>query len=224
MMKRIAALLFILALVALPAQSQQKDTFYLKASVGYSLPFLTALADELDRQGLGETLPPGGSLSISLGRTFFGRTWSVELSAATSLYRSFKYENDLEDFTGKLSHYAFTGAVTKRFSLRDGGIVPVIGFGMSYGQTNLVEGGGKLTSAETYVLLDFEWRITERIGLITGFTWGAGVIDDTFESPYLENVSGDVVFDSEGEPLEDRYQALDFRVGAIFWLPSRSPY
>jgi hypothetical protein len=222
--KSIAISLLVLALVASPCIAEQKDTFYLKAEAGYSIPLLSALTDELDEQGLGEQLPDGGSVSITLGRSFFERSWTVELSASLSLYRAFKYENEYEDFTGKLSNYAFTGAVTKRFPIRDGKIVPLIGMGLSYGQTNLVEGGGKLKSAETHVLLDVEWKVAENVGLLTGMTWRAGVTDDTFESPYLENVTGDVIFTSDGKPLEDRFQAFDFRVGVIIWLPERKPY
>lgn len=223
-MKRLLTLLLVMILAASTCLAQQKDTFYLKAAAGYSLPLLSALADELDAQGFGEGLPDGGSISIALGRTFFERSWTVELSASLSLYRSFKYENEYEDFTGKMSNYAFTGVVTKRFPLRGGRIVPIIGFGISYGQTNLVEGGGKLKAVETHALFDLEWKVAENIGLLTGITWRAGVTDDVFQSPYLENVTGDVVFDSNGEPLEDRFQAVDFRVGIIVWLPEKKPY
>lgn len=223
-MKRLLPVFLVMILAASPCLAQHKDTFYLKAAAGYSLPLLSALADELDNQGLGEQLPDGGSISITLGRTFFERSWTVEFSASLSLYRSFKYENEYEDFTGKMSNYAFTGAVTKRFPLRGGKIVPIIGLGMSFGQTNLVAGGGKLKAVETHALFDLEWKVAESIGLLTGITWRAGVTDDTFESPYLENVTGDVIFDSDGEPLEDRFQAVDFRVGVIVWLPDRKPY
>lgn len=223
-MKRLWTLSLVMLIVSSPCLSQQKDTFYLKAAAGYSLPMLSALADELDKQGAGEKLPEGGSISITLGRSFFERAWTVELSASLSLYRSFKYENEYEDFTGKMSNYAFTGVVTKRFPLMEGKIVPIIGFGMSYGQTNLVEGGGKLKAAETHALFDIEWKVAESVGLLTGITWRAGLTDDTFESPYLENVTGDVIFDSDGKPLEDRFQAIDIRVGAIIWLPQRKPY
>ena len=223
-MKRLLTVLLVMILTASPCIAQQKDTFYLKTAAGYSLPLLSALADELDAQGLGEELPDGGSISIALGRTFFERSWTVELSASLSLYRSFKYENEYEDFTGKMSNYAFTGVVTKRFPLRGGKIVPIVGLGMSYGQTNLVEGGGKLKAVETHALFDLEWKVAKNIGLLTGITWRAGVTDDRFESPYLQNVTGDVIFDSDGEPLEDRFQAVDFRVGVIVWLPERKPY
>ncbi len=223
-MKRPVTALLVMILTASPCLAQQKDTFYLKTAAGYSLPLLKALADELESQGLGEELQDGGSFSISLGRTFFERSWTVELSASYSLYRSFKYENEYEHFTGKMSNYAFTGVVTKRFPLGGGKIVPIIGFGLSYGQTNLIEGGGKLKAAETHALFDIEWKISKNIGLLTGITWRAGVTDDIFESPYLENVTGDVIFDSNGKPLEDRFQALDFRVGVIVWLPEKKPY
>ena len=223
-MKRLLTVLLVMILTASPSLAQQKDTFYLKAATGYSLPLLSALADELDSQGSGEELPDGGSISIALGRSFFERSWTVELSTSYSLYRSFKYENEYEDFTGKMSNFAFTGVVTKRFPLSGGKIVPIVGFGMSYGRTNLVDGGGKLTAVETHVLFDLEWKVAKNIGLLTGITWRAGVTDDRFESPYLQNVAGDVVFDSDGGPLEDRFQAIDFRVGVMVWLPEKKPY
>jgi hypothetical protein len=223
-LKRAIIASLALLIGASPALAQHKDTFYLKAAAGYSLAILSNLSEELDRQGRGDEIPDGGSISITLGRSLFERSFSVEFSASLSLYRSFKYENEYEDFTGKLSHYAFTGLVTKRFPFGSGAITPIIGFGMSYGQANLVEGGGRLKSFETHVLLDLEWRLSESMGLLTGITWSAGISDKAFESPYLENVSGDVIFDSDGKPLEDRFQAFDFRAGIIVWLPERKPY
>jgi len=208
----------------LHGQEEAGDTFYFKATLGYVRPLIPALSDELDRQGLGEDLGQGGGLTITLGRSFLERSWGVELSVHVSLYTSFKYLNEYEYFYGDMRHYGFGAVVTKRFPLQDGALVPVLGIGGAYGRTDLVSGGGKLDVVEALALARVERRIGDNIGLLAELAYTSGLTEDTFESPYLENVSGDVVFTSDYEALEARFTSLEFRIGVIVWLQKRVSY
>ncbi len=225
-MKRILLALLTVIAVAPPLHGQEDsgDTFYFKAALGYVVPVIPALSDELDRQGLGEDLGQGGGLTITLGRSFLERSWGAELSAHVSLYTSFKYQNEYEDFYGDMRHYGFGAVVTKRFPLQDGALVPVVGIGGAYGRTELVSGGGKLEVFEALALARVERKIGDNVGLLAELAYTSGLTEDTFESPYLENVSGDVVFTSDYEELEARFTSLEFRVGVIVWLQKRVSY
>lgn len=225
-MKRTLLALLALSLLAPPLQGQEEgeDTFYLKATLGYVTPLIPSLSDELDRQGRGEELGKGGGLCVTLGRSFLGRSWGIELSAYVSLYTSFRYLNEYEDFYGDLKHYGFGGVVTRRFPLQGGALVPVIGFGAAYGRTELISGGGKLDLFEGITLARVERRIRGNIGILGEFVYTSSLTEDTFESPYLENVSGDVIFTSDYEALEGRFTSLEFRIGVIVWLQKRATY
>jgi len=219
------ALIIAIALTSpVRGEDEGEDTFYFKATLGYSRPLIPALSDELDRQGLGEGLGQGGGLNISLGRSLFEKSWAIELSAYVSLYTSFRYLNEYEDFYGDMSHYGFGGVVTKRFPLQGGTLVPVIGIGAAYGRTELISGGGKLDIFEGIALARVERSIRDNIGLLAEFAYTRSFVEDTFDSPYLENVSGDVVFTSDYEALEGRFTSLEFRIGVIVWLQKRVPY
>jgi hypothetical protein len=223
--RTLLALLTVIAIAPpLHGQEESGDTFYFKATLGYVKPLITALSDELDKQGLGEGLGQGGGLTITLGRSFLDRSWGVELSAHVSLYTSFKYLNEYEDFYGDMRHYGFGAVVTKRFPLQDGALVPVLGIGGAYGRTELVSGGGKLDVFEAIALARVERRIRDNVGLVAELAYTSGLTEDTFDSPYLENVSGDVVFTSDYEALEARFASLEFRVGVIVWLKKRVSY
>lgn len=224
-MKRV--LLTLIITIALTSQvrgeEEGEDAFYFKATLGYNRPVISALSDELDKQGLGEELGHGGGLNISLGKSFFDKRWAVELSAYVSLYASFRYLNEYEDFSGDMRHYGFGGVVTKRFPLQEGALVPVIGIGAAYGRTELISGGGKLDVFEGIALARVERTIRDNIGLLAELAYTGGFTEDTFDSPYLENVSGDVVFTSDYQALEGRFTSLEFRVGVIVWLKKRLP-
>jgi len=69
-----------------------------------------------------------------------------------------------------------------------------------------------------------ERKIGDNMGLLAELAYTSGLTEDTFESPYLANVSGDVVFTSDYESLEARFTSLEFRVGVIVWLQKRVSY
>ena len=220
-----AIIMLILAIVlASPLNAEDGDTFYFKATLGYSKPFIPTLSDELSRQGLGEELGQGGGLNVSLGRSFLNKSWAVEFSAYISLYTSFKYLNEYEDFYGDMRHFGFGGVVLKRFPLGGDALAAAIGGGAAYGRTELISGGGKLDVFEGIALARVERKIRDNIDLAAEIVYTSGFAEDTFDSPYLENVSGDVLFTSDYEALEARFTSLEFRFGVIVWLKKLSPY
>lgn len=225
-MKRILLALIITIALASPLRGDEEveDTFYFKAALGYNRPIIPSLSDELDIQGLGEGLGQGGGLGISLGRSLLGRSWAVEFTAYVSFYTSFRYLNEYEDFYGDMRHYGFGGVVMKRFPLQEGKLVPAVGLGAAYGRTELISGGGKLDVYEGIALARVERTLRDNIGLLAEFAYTRGFTEDTFDSPYLENVSGDVVFTSDYQALEARFSSLEFRIGVIVWLKKRVPY
>ena len=225
-MKRILlALIAIIALASpLHGEEEGEDTFYLKATLGYNRTLMPSLSDELDIQGLGEGLGQGGGFGVSLGRSFLERSWAVELTAYVSLYTSFRYLNDYEDFYGDMRHYGFGGIVLKRFPLQEGKLVPAVGVGAAYGRTELISGGGKLDVYEGIALARVERSVRDNIGLLAEFAYTRGFTEDTFDSPYLENVSGDVIFTTDYRALEARFSSLELRVGIIVWLKKREPH
>jgi hypothetical protein len=224
--KRVLLTLIVTIALTSPLRGEveEEDTFYFKATLGYNRPFIPTLSDELDRQGLGEKLGQGGGLNISLGRSLLGKSWAVELSAYVSLYTSFRYLNEYEDFYGDMRHFGFGGVVTKRFPLQEGALAAVVGIGAAYGRTELISGGGKLDVFEGIALARVERKIRDNMGLLAELAYTRGLTEDTFDSPYLENVSGDVLFTSDYEALEARYSCLELRIGVIVWLPKRTPY
>lgn len=224
-MKRILLASLVMIAAASPARGEELgDTFFLKAALGYSIPTLASLDDELALQGRGEALSGGICLDISLGRTLLDRQWAVEFTAAISRYPEFSYLNELEDFRGDMTHYLFGAALMKRFPLRDESLVPSIGIGCGYGRTDLVSGGGKIAAVEGFARARLEAKVRENISLLIECAYVTGFAEGAFEAPHLENVSGDVVFSSDGSPLEDRFTALEIKVGIITWLLKRSPY
>ena len=123
-----------------------------------------------------------------------------------------------------MRRYGFGGVVTKRFPMQEGALVPVIGIGAAYGRTELISGGGKLDVFEGIALARIERTIRGNIALLAEFAFTRGFAEDTFDSPYLENVSGDVIFTSDYEALEGRFTSFEFRAGIIVWLKKRVPY
>jgi hypothetical protein len=213
----------LLLLILIPAQlvphtpcSAKEQKFYLRADLGFSLPYLQNLENELARQGT--KLDPGYSFSAALGRGISKNTWSIEVSFAASFYPEFIYTNDHEDFPGDLSHYSF--AVIGKRNLRPGAesFVPYIGVGLGWGQTNLVSGGGRIDGIEALALGQLETPIKNNISLLIEAVYTFGFTEEIYSSPFLENISSDVVLDSDGRPLSDRYRALDLRIGMLVWL------
>lgn len=211
---------FLLAvlLVAYPAVSLgATDTFYLKADVGYSIPFITNLSDELERQGR-DGLEPGYGLSVSLGKTFLGMQWAVEGNLSIAFYPEFNYLNDHEDFTGDISHYGYSAILFKRILPERTSFSPSLGVGVGYGLTNLIEGGGRIKAFEGLGIFRIESSFGTKTNAYLEVAYTLGLEKKRFEKPFLENIPGDIVKDSGGNPLEDRYSSLDIRLGVLIWL------
>lgn len=220
-MKR-STLLFIIVLIALPVMlaapcAGQIDRFFLKAGGGYSHPFLPNLSSELEVQGRGKVQGGFGGC-ISLGRTLWERQWAVEFYFAISYYPSFDYENEYDVFEGKMSHYDFA-AIFKKCLLPDAErLIPYVGAGMGYGITNLISGGGRIQTVHALALAQLEAPVSDNISVLFEVAYGTGLDEDTFENAFLEDAPGDVVLDSSGAPVEDRFSAFNIRIGVMIWL------
>ncbi|UCF06845.1 MAG: outer membrane beta-barrel protein [bacterium] len=219
----IAAMILLVALCA-AANGAEQDKFFLKANAGYNIPFLSNLSDELDRQGLGETVDPGYGLSLSLGRTFAGLKWAVEVQFSVAFFPEFQYQNDYdleekkEDFTGKLSHYSYAAILKYRPRPTARSFVPSIGAGLGYSNTYLISGGGKTHALEGIAIAQVETVIRDNISLLFEAAFHADITEDEFDNPYLENVPGDVVWDSNGNPLAGRFNSIEIHAGIVVWL------
>jgi hypothetical protein len=217
-----STLLFILILAAMTVMlaapcAGQRDRFFLKAGGGYSHPFLPNLSSELEFQGR-EGVRGGFGGCISLGRTLWERQWAVEFLVAISYYPSFDYENEYDEFKGRMSHYDFA-AVCKKCLLPDSErLIPYIGAGIGYGITNLISGGGRIRTVHALALAQLEVPLRDNTSFLVEAAYGTALEKDTFENAFLEDVPGDVVLDSSGAPVEDRYSALNVRIGIIQWL------
>lgn len=195
----------------------QADRFFLKAVGGYSHPFLPNLSSELETQG-SEGVRGGFGGCISLGKTLWEREWAIEFFFAISYYPSFDYDNEFDVFEGKMSHYDFA-AVFKKCLLPDAErLIPYVGAGVGYGITNLISGGGKIQTVHALALAQLEVPIRGNTSFLLETAYGAGLDGNTFKNAFLEDVPGDVVLDSSGEPLEDRFSAFNIRIGIMLWL------
>ncbi len=212
----------MIVLIALPAMlatpcAGQIDRFFLKTAGGYSHPFLPNLSSELDVQGR-NTVRGGFGGCISLGRTLWEREWAVEFYFAISYYPSFDYENEYDVFKGKMTHYDFA-AVFKKCLLPDAErLIPYIGVGVGCGITNLISGGGKIQTVHALALAQLEAPVRDNISILLEAAYGAGLDENTFENAFLEDVPGDVVLDSSGASVEDRFSAFNVRIGVMLWL------
>ncbi|MCK4235541.1 MAG: hypothetical protein KAX38_00380, partial [Candidatus Krumholzibacteria bacterium] len=178
--------------------------YYLKADLGYSLPSLPNLSSELEHQGI-DGPQPGCCLSVALGRSFSEMNWSVEGYFSLSFYPEFDYLNDYEKFEGKLSHYLYAVILKRRILPGNRSISPSIGAGLGYGITNLITGGGKIGAFEALAVIQVEALLNDNIGLIIEGSYSSAFKKGRFEKPFLENIESDVVQDSEGKPIEDRF-------------------
>jgi hypothetical protein len=211
-----AVVITMLAALASPAACQT-DRFFFKAVAGYSLPSIPSLSDELETQGR-ESVQGGFSGAVALGRTLQEKRWAFEFHFGLSIYPAFHYENTYEDFKGDLSHYDFV-LLFKRCLLPEAErIIPYVGAGAGYGVTNLISGGGKIQTFHALALIQIEAPVREHISLLAECAYSAALTEKRFEKPFLENVSGDFVLDSDGAPLEDRFSDLSLRVGIMVWL------
>lgn len=217
-----SSLLFIIVIFAIPAMlaapcAAQTDRFFFKAVGGYSYPFLPNLSHELETQGQ-NAVQGGFGGCVALGRTLRDKRWALEFSLAVAYYPSFDYENEYEAFEGKASHYDF--AVMFKRCLLPGSdrLIPYIGAGLGYGITNLISGGGKMQTIHALAMVQLEAPVNDTASFLLEAAYGAGLEKKTFENAFLENVPGDVVLDSSGAPLEDRFSAVSVRIGIMVWL------
>lgn len=211
------ALLALLAPAALRAEAGP-DNFYLKAGAGYSVPFLDALSGELELQGRGG-VDPGYCFGVSLGRTLKRKSFALELHFVVSFYPEFDYGNEHENiFTGNLSHYGYSLVFRKRLPSPSRRLDVSLGAGLGYGRTNLISGGGKISTFEALAILHLEIPASRNAGVFLDATYCSGLQKDSFDNPFIENVPDDVIRDSSGDPLMDRFGAVEIKIGAVIWL------
>jgi hypothetical protein len=199
------------------ADEEVERKYYLKADLGVSLPMLENLDNELAAQG-NDGVPPGLSFGVSLGRAFAGHKWTIEIFYSVAYYPEFTYQNEYEDFPGDLRHNVFGGYIKRRFRTDASSFIPALGIGFGYGTTNLIAGGGKLKGPEALAIFEIEAWTWGNKSLIFNCTYTLGLTEGTFKSPFLENFADDMVRDSNGDPLNDRYSSLDLKIGILIWL------
>ncbi len=198
------------------------DRFFLRAGAGASFPFLKNLNNELSLQGNAK-VNPGYSLGISLGRTFAEMQWSLEAHFSTAFYPDFNYKNTSDSFVGKLRHYDYMGVLKRHLRPEGKAFRPTLGAGIGYGLTHLVTGSGKLAAAEALVMVTVGLSSRENIDISVECSCYAGLQRKKFENPFLQNFDTDVVKDSTGNPLGDRFNSLDIRIGITVWLKHGMP-
>jgi outer membrane protein W len=215
------ALLLVAALAA-PAAAADSNVF-LKATVGGSYPFMSNLNDELKAQGRCE-LSPGLSFSMSIGRTFSQHKWGLELWFDFARYQSFMYENDYKSFEGDMTHYNFM-LVGKRTLWPSNEIFrPYLGAGFGYGYTNITRAGGKIDGLQGMLLFQVESKIKDNLALFMETSFLTTFNKSKYDSSFLESSADDAIFDSNGEPLDERFSSIDLRIGIQAWLKPPSKY
>ncbi len=215
MLRAVLAVVFLLALCS-PLRAVS-GRFFVHLDGGASVPSLTNLNDELAVQEQ-DKVGAGYGLGVSIGHSLLEERWSLELHFATMFYPSFDYENEYEYFPSEMKHYAFALVARRNFLIESERFHPSLGAGIGYGQTNLVAGGGKLGAAEGLVTGRFGVSVRSNLEIAVECSYYAGLQTKEFRAPFLENVNTDVVLDSAGKPLEDRFRSLDVRLGLTVWL------
>jgi hypothetical protein len=215
----LSALLALLAASPTGVRAEELTGFYLKADIGFSKTFLPNLENELERQGT--KLDLGYSLGISLGRAFSERRWALEAYFSVVLFPEFIYENEYENFPGDLSHYSFGLALKRNLRSSAESFIPHIGIGIGYGQTNLVSGGGRIGDFEALLLAQLEMPLGDNINLLFETVYVTAFTEKRYEKPFLQNVESDNILDSSGNPLADRYSALELRLGIHVYLKKK---
>ncbi|MBN1165008.1 MAG: hypothetical protein JXB45_10555 [Candidatus Krumholzibacteriota bacterium] len=196
--------------------AREQSKLFLKASLGADLADFPNLNDELQRQGQ-TGLRPGIGFSVSLGRTFFQKRWALEVNFGLTRFPSFDYLNQNEDFKGRLTHQDYALIVKYCFHPEGGKFVPYLGAGAGYGQSDLVSGGGRLDAFQGVALFQVHSRLKDNIGFVAECSYWMSFTEERYNAPYLQNFIDDVILDSNGSPLNDRYSALSFRMGVVFW-------
>ena len=222
MKKRAIALSIILPIAAIAAiggSAAAEGRFFLRAGAGAGIPSLNNLESELALQEYGEELAPGLSIAVSLGRSFAEEAWSLELYIAGAVYRDFLYGNDYEGFAANLRHYDFMGVLRRHWRAEAKWFRPSLGIGAGYGSTELISGGGKMGAMQGIGALRVESALRENLFLAVECAYSFGLQTKAFDAPFIENVESDAVYTSDHEPLEDRYDCLEIRIGITVRLP-----
>jgi len=219
----VVAFLALIFATIQPPNSYAQDRFFLKALFGYSHAVMDNLSQELSTQGNGEKLKDGYCFSVSLGRTFSNGQLSLEGNMSISLYPELHYTNPYDSFTARVTHYAYSIILHKRFLLESGSLVPSIGIGAGYGTTNLISGGGKAGSVTVLLTGGAEYRLRENMFLYLNILYTQSLKSDRFDNPFLENVTSDAVYDSSHNVLSDRFNSLDIRCGVTVYLIKKEP-
>ena len=220
------SLFLILAILSLLGASTPaaavEPSFYVHFGAGMGIPFLKNLDGELERQG-DETVRPGYSFGVSLGRVFAERQWSLELHFAATFFPGFDYVSPQDSFPGKLRHYSYMAVLERHFRPEGRLIRPMLGAGIGFGQTSLISGGGQMVAPEALITGRIDSSIRSTMDLAIECSYYTGLQSKEFGGPFLENVSTDKVLDSDGNALKDAFRSLDFRIAFTFWLKQMGP-
>ena len=216
-MNRIVILISCIILLLPGPASAERDEFFFKVGAGAGASLLNNLSDELERQG-GELPFPEYSISVSLGKTFSDNTFSAEMAFGFSLLQDIRYQNEYEDFHESMSHYDFSILVRRMIFPGKKLFSPSVGLGVGYGRTNLIEGAGRIDAFEILGSVQVDSQVRDNMDIFAEIFYIQGISDKEFGAPFLENLGTDVLLDSSGEPLRDRYGAAGLRVGVTIWL------
>ncbi len=218
-MKKFAIAFILTALVCAAGETAaDQGKFFLRAMGGASVPFLSNLQSELEFQGTDNAPRTGYSLAVSLGRTFPVDQWSGEVHFSASFNPEFDYRNPSDSFPGHLEHDNFSFILRRNLLPGHTKLVPWVGAGLGLGVTNLINGGGKIEAAEAILTGSIDAAISRNINFAVEAIYYAGLQSKPYKSPFIENVETDVILDSGGNQLEDRYRSLDVRIGITVYL------
>lgn len=201
----------------------QETGVYLRAGLGAGKPLMETLSEELEKQG--REMPEFGYvLPVSIGKKFLNEEVGAELIFSYSIIPGLRYKNDYEDFKESFGHYSFSFLIRKYLLPGKRQFSPSVGAGIGYGRSNLVSGGGRLESAELILsaLIESEFRKNKQFFIEAVYTRALNT--GTFEAAHIENVSGDIILDSLGNPLEENYSFFEIRAGISFYLKTPKSY
>lgn len=223
--KRCASLSFLLLVFFCTRIHADDGRFFVRFGMGASVPYLTSLNNELALQNK-EKVGIGYGAGVFFGHTFFDERWSIELHFSTTFFPSFDYEpfdTDTTDayheyFPATLKHYSYMLVARHNFKSDSERFRPTIGAGIGYGHTSLTAGGGKLGALEGLVTGRLGVAIMSNLDLAIECSYYAGLQTKEFRAPFLENFNTDIVLNSAGKALEDRFRSLDARIGLTIWL------
>ncbi len=217
------ALFLVSILLSHPSEAGESKYFF-RFAAGTSLPFIKNLSDELALQGQ-NSVSPGYSVGVSLGRAFMNNSWSLEGHISISRYPIFHYENNFpedndafQEFEGRLLHYGYFVILKKCFRPGKDKLVPYAGIGAGYGKLDLSSGGGKIDAPEIQVLLQLEHRVGSHVCILAECIWTPLISEEQYSSPFLVENDYDYIAGSNGQPLDDGFSSVDFRLGVKVWL------